>query len=274
MASLRCVYCDLDGTLLGRAASLLHDGEGAFTYAGVRALEACFRANVEFVVFTGRRRAQAAEDARLLGQTAFIYEIGCGVSIDGEDTLLTSGIVPREGANVHDQVAASGAPDLLLERYSGHLEFHDPWHTGRDFTHLFRGYIDAAEANELLHTSGHANLRLVDNGTSHRPVAGVTRTEPAHVYHLLPREASKAEAVRVHMRARGYSPEDCVAIGDSREDLGAAAAVGEFWLVGNAIARDPAIAEAVKPFTNVRIAAETHGAGVHEAIVTALAERY
>ena len=55
---MRCVYCDLDGTLLGRGGSLLRDGEGAFSLLGARALEACHRAGVEFVIYSGRREAQ------------------------------------------------------------------------------------------------------------------------------------------------------------------------------------------------------------------------
>ena len=67
---MRCLYLDLDGTLLGRGASLLHDGEGNVSLDGVRAVEACLRAEVEIVLMSGRRRAQVAEDARLLGQSA------------------------------------------------------------------------------------------------------------------------------------------------------------------------------------------------------------
>ena len=44
------LYLDLDGTLLGRGASLLHDGEGAISLLGVRAIEACLRADVEVVL--------------------------------------------------------------------------------------------------------------------------------------------------------------------------------------------------------------------------------
>src|SRR3712207_2156426 len=121
MAPLRCLYCDLDGTLLGRRACLLHDGDGNFTLLGVRALEACARAGVEVVIFSGRRRAQVAEDARLLGQRAFIYEVGCGLSIDGEDEYLTGDLAPRDGLTVHAQVAAAGAPTILLEHYAGRL---------------------------------------------------------------------------------------------------------------------------------------------------------
>ena len=83
--SVRCLYLDLDGTLLGRGASLLHDGEGGVSIDGVRAIQACLRADVEIVLMSGRRRVQVAEDARLLGQTSFIYEAGACVVLDGEE---------------------------------------------------------------------------------------------------------------------------------------------------------------------------------------------
>src|SRR5262249_25694308 len=57
---VRALYLDLDGTLLGRGASLLHDGEGAVSIDGVRAVQACLRADVEVVLMSGRRRAQVA----------------------------------------------------------------------------------------------------------------------------------------------------------------------------------------------------------------------
>jgi hydroxymethylpyrimidine pyrophosphatase-like HAD family hydrolase len=71
--STRCLYVDLDGTLLGRRASLLHDGDGEVSIDGVRAVQACLRADVEVVLMSGRRRVQVAEDARLLGQDSYIF---------------------------------------------------------------------------------------------------------------------------------------------------------------------------------------------------------
>ena len=56
MAPLRAIYVDLDNTLLGRGASLFHDGEGRPSLLGPRAIEACHRAGVEVVVMSGRRR--------------------------------------------------------------------------------------------------------------------------------------------------------------------------------------------------------------------------
>jgi hydroxymethylpyrimidine pyrophosphatase-like HAD family hydrolase len=270
---IRALYVDLDGTLLGRGASLLHDAEGSFSLLGVRALEACSRVGAEVVIMSGRREAQVMEDARLIGQTAYIYEAGAGVVLDGEHTWLTGEIVPRDGVSIHDQIEASGAPGLLLERYAGRLEYHDPWHRGREVSHLFRGLLDAFEADELLAEHGHGDLRIVDNGVIHRRSEALADLPQVRAYHLVPQGASKARAVAWHMQARGYAAQEVIGIGDSREDLEVADQVGEFWLVANAVRKDPTITEAVASKPNARVAEGENNAGVYEAVITALAER-
>jgi hydroxymethylpyrimidine pyrophosphatase-like HAD family hydrolase len=50
------VYTDLDGTLLGRGASLFRDADGNFSLLAARALEACHRAGVEVVLKSGGAR--------------------------------------------------------------------------------------------------------------------------------------------------------------------------------------------------------------------------
>src|SRR5688500_20316610 len=98
--SLRCVYTDLDGTLLGPLGSLFRDPEGNFSLKQARALEVCHRAGVEVVIMSGRREAQVMADARLLAQTSYIYEAGCGVVIDGERTLLTGDWAPDDDGKI------------------------------------------------------------------------------------------------------------------------------------------------------------------------------
>src|SRR3954470_16602491 len=100
---LKAVYTDLDGTLLGREGSLFHDADGAFTLLGARGLEACARAGAEVVIKSGRRRETVAANARLLGQSSYIYEVGAGLVIDGEETLLTGDLKPVDGKSIHDQ---------------------------------------------------------------------------------------------------------------------------------------------------------------------------
>jgi hydroxymethylpyrimidine pyrophosphatase-like HAD family hydrolase len=270
--AIRCVYTDLDGTLLGRGASLFRDAEGGFTLLPARALEACHRAGVEVVLKSGRRRAQVMEDARLLGQTAYIYEVGSGLVIDGDHTLLTGELQPVNGKTVHALIEESGAPRRLLEAYAGRLEHHAPWHLDREVSHLFRGLVDAAEANELLAREGQGHLRLVDNGAISPKESLLDLGGSPHAYHLIPATASKAAAVARHMAARGYAPEECVAVGDSREDLDVAEVVSRFFLVANAVDKDPDIRAAVTGRPNVEVTETRNGEGFYEAVVRSLAE--
>lgn len=271
---IRCVYADLDGTLLGHGGSLLRDAEGGFTLMPVRALEACHRAGVEVVLKSGRRKAQVAEDARLIGQSSYIYEVGCGLVVDGEETLLLGGDVERaEGETVFEAIERAGAPALLLERYAERLEYHDPWHRGREISHLFRGLVDAVEVNRLLEEAGHDRVRLVDNGAiAPRETLGgaaVLGADP-HVYHLIPRGASKADAVARHMAARGYTREETIAVGDSREDVEVAEHVRRFFLVANGLEKDPDIRSAIVRHPNVQVTEARNGEGFYEAVVGAL----
>ena len=244
----------MDGTLLGRGASLFHDADGAFTLLGARALEACARAGVEVVPYSGRRQTTLLHDARMLGVRSYIFEAGCGMVLDGELEWLAE---PGDD---------TGARALLLERYAGRLEVYEPWQRGREASRLFLGRdVDASAADELLIEEGFEEWRLADNGVMHGVDGGDGRA-----YHLVPREASKARAVAAHMQARGYAPEEVIAAGDSREDLGAAAVVGTFWLVANAL---PEVRDAARGLGNVRVAEAPNGAGVYEAIITELAER-
>ena len=267
MAPLKALYVDLDNTLLGRGASILHDGDGKISNLAFRAIETCLRADVEVVIMSGRRRAQVMEDARLLGSRSYIFEAGAAV-VDGPDVeWLTAPYMPdpdpAHPTTVNELVERTGAPQLLLDRFAGDLEYHDPWHLNREVSHLFRGAVDVRDADALLQEHGFEDLRLLDNGAIDRP--------GMRGYHLVPRGVSKGAAVARHMRVRGYLPQDCIAAGDSREDLTASEAVGTFWLVANALDKDPLLVGNLP--RNAKVAEAGHGGGVYEAVVTELSER-
>jgi hydroxymethylpyrimidine pyrophosphatase-like HAD family hydrolase len=251
-AGVRCLYLDLDHTLLGRDGSLFLDGAGRFSRSGSAALERCVEAGVEIVIMSGRSRERVRPHAELFGQTAYVFEAGAGLRVEDETYWLTGGLAHRDGRSVYEQIAASGAPELLLEHFGDALTLKRKKLQTRRVTHVFRGHVDIAEADALLAASGHEDLRLLDNGRA---------------YHLAPAGTSKAAGVLRHRELRGYAPEDCVAVGDSREDLGVAPHVGTFWLVANA---DPAVAADARAHDNVRVARHANGAGVHEAVDAAL----
>jgi phosphoglycolate phosphatase len=268
--ALRCIYADLDGTMLGKGASLLRDAEGNFSLRAVRALEAAHRAAVEVVIKSGRRKAQVHEDARLIGQPAYIYEMGCGLVDGPEEVFLTGPFDPAE-RTVYEQVEQSGAPRLLFETYRGRLEPHAPWHLERRFSHLFRGEVDTAEVQSLLAEHGHEGLKLVDNGITERR-SETLEVGRAHTYHLIPRAAGKAAAVATHMRRRGLVREECIAVGDSRGDVEVADLVGRFYLVANGLELDPEIAGVIGERENVTVTEEPMSHGFYEAVVRSLAE--
>ncbi|MCB0862766.1 MAG: HAD family phosphatase [Solirubrobacterales bacterium] len=265
--SLRCVYTDLDGTLLGAGASLFTDEEGRFSMFQARALEACSRAGVEVVIMSGRRQVQVHEDARIIGQSSFIFEAGSAFSIDQEITLMTGDFEHEAGKTVVQQMEERGVPDLLLGSFPGRFEYHEPWHLNREMSSLFRGEIDPAEANRILEENGHGDLRLLDNGAIHRKMEGIKQ---AHCYHLVPKGVSKAGAVAAHSRARGYAAEETIAVGDSLEDLEVAPAVGRFFVVANGPEKDPGVREALGRYPNATVTEARNGAGFYEAVVTSL----
>jgi hydroxymethylpyrimidine pyrophosphatase-like HAD family hydrolase len=270
---MRCAYLDLDGTLLGPGASLLRGSDGQFALDGVRALQACWRADVEVVLYSGRRQSSVFESARLIGASAYAFEVGCGLVIDGELEWLTGDVVPSEASGtIAEQIERSGAPALLLEHFTGRLEYHTPWSAGREVSHLFRGLVDLDEAAELLERSGLGWLRLVDNGVVRAPAEQMAGLPVVHAYHLIPAVASKARAVARHMQARGYAAGECIAVGDSREDMEVSSVVGTFWLVANALEHDPPLEQEMASRVGTRLASAAHGAGVYEAVVTTLAE--
>jgi phosphoglycolate phosphatase len=269
---LRCVYTDLDGTLLGEGGALFRDAEGAFSLAQARGLEACHRAGAEVVIMSGRREPQVHEAARLMGQNSYVYEAGCAYAIEGETTLMTGEMKPNEDGTIYEQIEARGIPKLLFEHFEGLLEYHAPWHSGRVLSHLFRGKVDVDEANALLGEHGDDDLRLLDNGAIGRPMPTVVgRT---HAYHLVPRLVSKAGAVAAHARARGYDPAECIAVGDSVEDLEVAAAVGRFFVVANGPERDVGLRASLASWDNVTVTEGSMGDGFYEAVVSTLLERH
>ncbi|HYG96318.1 MAG TPA: HAD hydrolase family protein, partial [Solirubrobacterales bacterium] len=91
-------------------------------------------------------------------------------------------------------------------------------------------------------------------------------------YHLVPRQVSKAAAVAGHARARGYDPAECIAVGDSIEDLEVAASVGRFFVVANGAAHDAGLRAALPNWDNVAVTEGSMGDGFYEAVVTSLME--
>ena len=251
---LRAAYVDMDGTLLGRGASLFHDADGAFTMLGARALEACARADVEVVPYSGRRQSTLLHNAVLLGLRSYIFEAGCGMVLDGEVMSLV------------EELDDAGAHALLLARYPGRLEMYDPWNRGRESSRLYLGRdVDVAEADELLIEEGFGAL-----------AAGRQRVDARGGR----RWAGVSPGARGRPRRRVRSRRTCRRAGSWRRRSSRS---GTRWRT-SARPRSSARSGSWRTrrlrctprragVANVRVAEGMNGAGVYEAVITELAER-
>ena len=243
---------------------------------GVRALQACDRAGAEVVLMSGRREATVAENARLFAQPAYIFEAGSCLVLDGEEHVAHRRLPAarrgrldprpdrgggRAGAAARALRRAAGVPRPVASR-------------ARGLAPLPRPRRRRARPTRCSPSTATAALRLVDNGGVHRRSPDLVALDEVRAYHLVPRGASKGNAVARHMRARGFAPEEVIAVGDSREDMETARARRHVLVrrqrrrsaTRRCARRSPAARTCASPRSR-------YGAGVYEAVVTTLAAR-
>lgn len=231
---IRVLYTDVDGTLTGPGGSLLTGADGRPLLEAARALCDAAAAGLAVVPVSGRRRAQLALEARILGLHDFIGEVGSVIVRDGEPTYFWGDCPRGLGGTPHDALLAAGAVDALLGAFAGDLRLYAPWHEGREGGHLFHGLVDVAEADRVLAEAGVDWAYLVDNGRT-----GGWPGRSVRAYHLLPRGVSKQAAVAEDLHGRGLAPEEAVAVGDSPQDLTMAAVTGTYVQVANGHSDEP-----------------------------------
>jgi len=270
LRGIKVIYTDLDGTMLGRNGSFLHTPEGHPTTEAAQALLAALDAGIDVVPASGRALPGLVTDARLLGLSTVIAEMGALIAYEnGREVVENFGPTP-EGDRPVRQMERCGAIALLLEHYEGRIEYHAPWHTMRECTQLFRGRIDADEVNALLAAEGHGWLEIHDNGKLRGSYLGLPPGE-SRVYHLQPRGITKGHAVGLDRERRGFSAEQCVAIGDAMADLELAAYVGTFVLVGDALVGDPQLEARAAALDNVVVTERPQNLGWTDAVREAAA---
>ncbi|MFA5891751.1 MAG: HAD family phosphatase [Actinomycetota bacterium] len=250
LSGVEVVYTDLDGTMLGKNGSFLHDPGGAATTEPAEALLAARAAGVDVVPVSGRGLRGLQADARILGLGTVIAEMGALISYEfGREVVQNFGATPKPGmpAAIMEE---SGAVALLLRSFGHRLEHHTPWSAWRECTQLFRGLVDTSETDALLEREGFGWLTLHDNGRLHGQYLGIPKGS-ARAYHLQPRGVSKGAAVAIDRARRGFDRQACVALGDSVADLELAGEVGTFIIVGDAVEHDAELAARCEAAGNV-----------------------
>ena len=264
LARAKVLYTDLDGTLLGRGGAVLADEMGVPTLAVARAVVELNAAGLPVVMVSGRNVKQMTEIARLLGWRDFVAELGAvRVADRGREVLYELGEWPADavadGRTPYEVIEALGAVQVLAEAFPGRIEYHHPYTDDRLATHILRGEIDPLYAQAALDTLP-LPIRFVDNGIIHPPRHTLVGVQQVHAYHLVPAGVSKQAAIRADLAARGLTPADAIAVGDSTADLQMAEVVGMLVLVANGLDHD-ATALAAELVPNLTVTEGRQGDG-------------
>ncbi|WP_104525515.1 HAD family hydrolase [Blastococcus atacamensis] len=236
--SVRVVYTDLDGTMVGPRGSFWHTAGRELTDGPAAALLDLHRAGVALVLVSGRTYEQVVEAARIFAADGAIAELGATIGWGSGRTphRLRGELPERYGDRTPmDVMAELGVVEELIAAHAGRLEWHAPWHTTHDSDALLRGRVDSLGVDAWLAEQGAGWLTLKDNGAIPASSRFGLHDDPAppRVYHLMPRGISKGAAIAWDLERRGLSPDDAIAIGDSVSDLDMAPAVGRLWITAN-----------------------------------------
>jgi len=235
--------------------------------AGALALKLLQEHGVKLSFVSGRSINLLREDARLLGADSYIAEAGC-VVVRRHGKVVHANCGPfglNKGITVFEEIAATGAPALLMEHFRPALVYHEPWHRDHDYSHLMRGHVSTAEADSFLAENGYPDLRLVDNGIIEDRGYNMPVSE-LHAYHLIPRQAGKGTAIQLDQELAELSREETVGCGDSTQDLEMAPFVRTLYLMSNALAGNPGIKKEITAYDNVVVVSGEMVEGFLEAV--------
>jgi hydroxymethylpyrimidine pyrophosphatase-like HAD family hydrolase len=257
LAPVTHIYTDLDGTLFAPGGRLLCNNAGEPSTALAEALVCLQKLGIQITIVTGRNREQCVEIMRILNiqdcfgemGTVIMRKTGPGSAVSynlGAWDELVNERNPRYATNdyrdqtPYEVVKGSGVVKQLLVAFAGRLEPHNPYSDRHEVTQSLRGNVDVVEANRLL--AGEAlPLELLDNGIIHPKTTGLDSSiTEVHAYHLLPKGASKAQAVAADIAERQLSREQTIAIGDAVGDIEMGNATGALVVVRNALKADTA----------------------------------
>lgn len=262
--SIRAVYTDLDGTMVGPRGCFFRAEGGATTLEPAQALVDLHDAGITLVLVSGRTRPQLVEAAAIFGAEGFIGELGAIVGWQrGFESQILRGSMPEHYDRVPEELLLE-----LVRAHPGRLELHTPWHTGREVDVMLRGAIDVVKVDAWLVDQGFGWLSMRDNGLIPASLMRDLDEHP-HIYHLVPDGVSKGEAVAWDLARRGLARHQAIAIGDSSSDLAMAPHVARLHVVANG-ARHVEVSSVLGAYDNVVVEKGAVGAGWTSAVRAAI----
>lgn len=251
LKDLKVIYTDLDGTLFNDQGCIIKDCEGNFYFEVVKLFESIAKKNWDIVLVSGRNKLQLRYNSMLVGVKNYITELGSELVHNlGEKVYVTF-----DNEKYNYEITKCGKDlvniiKILKEVFPNKIDSNLDWSIDRTFNALFFGDVDLEKANKILKDAGYGALVLVDNGFS-KLVKLNLDVENMRIYNLMPRGVDKSSAIKLDKELRNFKDSNCIALGDSIEDLKMAPVVKYFFLMRDAIERDGDILNSLCNFDNV-----------------------
>jgi len=251
--NLKVIYTDLDGTLLNDRGCLFKDDRERFFFDGVRIFKKIEEKGQDIVLISGRDKFQLRFNAMLMGLRNYVSELGCEITYDlGRDSYVVF-----NDKNYKYKIVKGGKDllsiiQLMKKAFPGKIDSNIEWSMARSYNALFSGEIDIGRANLILEENGYGGLVFVDNGFSRLFNPGPDVKNP-RIYNLLPKGVDKSSAINLDKKIREFETKNCIALGDSAEDVKMAKEVSAFFLMKDAIVKDPGIIKLISNYENIYV---------------------
>ncbi len=248
---LKVIYTDLDGTLFNDRGCIVRDKSGNYYLEAVRLLPAISKKEWDVVLVSGRNKYQLKYNAQMIGLKNYISELGSELVYNlGEKVYTTFDHKKIKYDFTYKSRDLIKIIELFKSHFPNKVESKMEWSMHRSYNILFFGEIDLDEANGLLKSEGYRDLVMVDNGYSLLEDLDLD-IERLHIYNLMPSGVNKGEGIKLDKKIRNFKTDNCIALGDSLEDLKMAGEVKYFFLMENAFESREAIMAALGKYDNI-----------------------
>ncbi len=250
---LKVIYTDLDGTLFNDQGCMIKDIGDKYYFKALRLLEDINKKGWDLVLVSGRNKFALRYNAQMIGASNYIAELGSELIYNlGKEVHVTFDNSKNNIDITYEGKDLIKIINLLKKEFPGKIEGKLEWAMHRSFNALFLGEIDLDKGNRLLRENGFGELILLDNGFSNLFQVDLD-IDRLHIYNLMPRGVTKANGVRLDKKLRNFKKENCIALGDSLEDLKMAGEVKYFFLMKNALDHKDELEAELKKYDNVFI---------------------
>jgi len=251
LKDLKVIYTDLDGTLFNDRGCIIQDKKGHYYLEAVKLLPAISKKKWDVMLVSGRNKYQLRFNAQMIGLKNYISELGSELVYNLGEKVYTT----FDHKKIKYDFTYKGRDlikiiELFKTYFPNKIESKIEWSMYRSYNVLFFGDVDLVEANGLLKSMGYRDLVMVDNGYSLLEDLDLD-IKRLHIYNLMPLGVDKAKGIKLDKKIRNLNTDNCIALGDSLEDLKMAGEVKYFFLMENAFEKREAIMTALGKHDNI-----------------------